>query len=170
MQAGVDFCRSILIYSALTVPMPVLEGLFRNINGIYGHYQMVNEKMQPIERDPDVELMKLYKEKMDEMKAAGVAINTAQIRKALLRVLRQHSDVQTDGESTSSAGSDNAPSEDNLKPEEIAEVVPIMEDPEVAKVMKKKAVEKIDIPKVPVTVSPLKKRSTTIGPNQKKQG
>ena len=93
MQAGVDFCRSILIYSALTVPMPVLEGLFRNINGIYGHYQMVNEKMQPIERDPDVELMKLYKEKMDEMKAAGVAINTAQIRKALLRVLRQHSDV-----------------------------------------------------------------------------
>ena len=40
-----------------------------------------------------------------------------------------------------------------------------MEDPEVAKVMKKKAVEKIDIPKVPVTVSPLKKRSTTIGPN-----
>ena len=32
--------------------------------------------------------MKLYKEKMDEMKTAGVPINTAQIRKALLKVLR----------------------------------------------------------------------------------
>ena len=102
---------------------------------------MINDKMQPIERDPDVELMKIYKEKMEEMKAAGIAINTAQIKKALLKVLRQHSDVQTDGESTSSAGSDNAPSEDNLKPEEIAEIVPIMEDPEVAKVMKKKKPE-----------------------------
>ena len=79
-------------------------------------------------------------------------------------MLRQHSDVQTDGESTSSAGSDNAPSEDNLKPEEIAEIVPIMEDPEVVKVMKKKPVDKPDAPKGPVANSPLKKRATTIGP------
>ena len=105
---------------------------------------------------------------MEQMKEAGVAINTAQIKKALLKVLRQHSDVQTDGETTSSAGSDNAPSEDNLKPEEIAEVVPIMEDPEVAKAVKKKAGEKADIPKGPASNSPLKKRSTTIGPGQKK--
>ena len=76
----------------------------------------------------------------------------------------------SDGESTSSAGSDNAPSEDNLKPEEIAEIVPVMEDPEVAKVMKKKQIDKPDAPKGPVTSSPLKKRSTTIGPGQKKQG
>ena len=48
-------------------------------------------------------------------------------------MLRQHSDVVTDGETTSSAGSDNAPSEDNLQPEEIAEIVPIMEDPNLAK-------------------------------------
>ena len=118
--------------------MSVLEGLFKNINGIYNHYQIINDQMQPIERDPDIELMKLYKEKMEQMKEQGIAINTAQIKKALLKVLRQHSDVQTDGESTSSAGSDNAPSEDNLKPEEIAEVVPIMEDPEVAKYLKNK--------------------------------
>ena len=38
MQTGVDFCRSILVYSALTVPNSVLDGLFKNINGIYGHY------------------------------------------------------------------------------------------------------------------------------------
>ena len=33
--------------------------------------------MQPIERDPDVELMKLYKDKMEQMKESGIAINTA---------------------------------------------------------------------------------------------
>ena len=33
--------------------------------------------MQPIERDPDIELMKLYKEKMEQMKEQGIAINTA---------------------------------------------------------------------------------------------
>ena len=37
--------------------------------------------------------------------------------------------MQTDGDNTSSAGSDNAPSEDNLQPEEMAEVLPIFEDP-----------------------------------------
>ena len=53
-----------------------------------------------------------------------------------------------------------------MKPEEIAEIVPIMEDPEVAKVMKKKKLEeKPDMPKGVVTTSPLKKRSTTTGPN-----
>lgn len=39
-----------------------------------------------------------------------------------------------------------------------------MEDPEVVKVMKKKPVDKPDAPKGPVANSPLKKRSTTIGP------
>jgi len=43
----------------------VLEGFFKNINGIYSHYQVINDKLQPIERDPDIELMKLYKEKME---------------------------------------------------------------------------------------------------------
>ena len=40
-----------------------------------------------------------------------------------------------------------------------------MEDPEVAKVMKKKNTDKPELPKGPVATSPLKKRSTTIGPN-----
>lgn len=168
MQTGLDFCRAILIYSQIPAPLSVLEGLFKNINGIYSHYQIINENQQPIERDPDVELMKLYKEKMEQMKEQGISINTAQIKKALLKVLRQHSDVQTDGETTSSVGSDNAPSEDNLKPEEIAEVVPIEDAAELAKAIKRaKNSEKSDIPKGPVSTSPLKKRSTTIGPNGK---
>lgn len=77
--------------------------------------------------------------------------------------------MQTDGETTSSVGSDNAPSEDNLKPEEIAEVVPIMEEAEIAKGNKKKKNDdKCDLPKGQVSVSPLKKRSTTIGPGKQK--
>ena len=103
------------------------------------------------------------------MKEKGIQINTAQIKKALLKVLRQHSDVQTDGESTSDAGSDNAPSEDNLNPDEIAEVIPIMEDPNLAKQVKRQQTIKADIPKAPPTTSPLKKRSTTIGPNQEQK-
>ena len=66
-------------------------------------------------------------------------------------MLRQHQDVNTDGEQTSDAGSDNAPSEDNLQPEEIAEVIPVMEDPTLAKAIKKK--EKADIPKGPQSSS-----------------
>ena len=43
-----------------------------------------------------------------------------------------------------------------------------MEDPEVAKAVKKnKNNERSDIPKGPVSTSPLKKRSTTIGPGGK---
>lgn len=69
-------------------------------------------------------------------------INTKQIRKSLIGVLKNHSDVVTDGETTSSAGSDNAPSEDNLQPEEIAEVVPIMEDPNLASNVQKALLRK----------------------------
>jgi hypothetical protein len=43
----------------------------------------------------------------------------------------------SDGENTSSAGSDNAPSDDNLQLEEIAEVVPILEDPQIKLAIKK---------------------------------
>ena len=72
-------------------------------------------------------------------------------------MLRQHSDVVSDGETTSSVGSDNAPSEDNLQPEEIAEIIPIEADPNLAKKVKKDKSEKIDgqPPKIP---SPLKKK------------
>ena len=77
-------------------------------------------------------------------------------------MLRQHSDVVSDGETTSSVGSDNAPSEDNLQPEEIAEIIPIEADPNLAKKVKKDKSEKIDgqPPKIP---SPLKKKQTTAG-------
>ncbi len=44
-----------------------------------------------------------------------------------------------EGETTSSAGSEQAPSEDNLEPEQIDQVVPIIEeDPKLKKAKKKK--------------------------------
>ena len=44
--------------------MSIVEGFFKNINGIYQHSKIINDQLQPIEKDPDVELMNLYKEKM----------------------------------------------------------------------------------------------------------
>ncbi len=43
-------------------------------------------------------------------------------------MLRLTQDLILDGDTTSSAGSEQAPSEDNLEPEEIDAVVPIGED------------------------------------------
>jgi len=128
-QTGIDFCRALLIYQAVPSPPSILENLLSSISQIYEHYQSV---AYPQALDPDKEHMKLYKEKMDLFVEKHNFVNTKQIRKSLIYVLRQHSDVVTDGESTSSAGSDNAPSEDNMEPEEIAEVIPIMEDPNLA--------------------------------------
>lgn len=48
-------------------------------------------------------------------------------------MLRTTADVFTEGNTSVSAGSDDAPSEDNLDLEEIIKVLPVQEDPELAK-------------------------------------
>lgn len=68
MQQGVDFCRALLIYGQIPCPPTILNGLLKNISDIYNHYQGTNEGLKFQERDHDVELMKLYKEKMDLFK------------------------------------------------------------------------------------------------------
>ena len=114
--------------------------------------------------------MKLYDEKLKGYREENVSINSKQIMKALRKVLRQHADVFTDGEANSSAGSDKAPSEDNLDPDEIAAVVPVEEDPDFMKRAKisqnLKADEKqtSEVPKI--IISPLKRR-VTLGPKTK---
>ena len=65
----------------------------RNINGIYNFNKVVNDNFVSYEKDPDVELMKLYKDKIDQLQENNIPINTLQIKKALLKVLRQHQDV-----------------------------------------------------------------------------
>lgn len=77
--------------------------------------------------------MKLYEEKLRLFKQDGVAINTTHIRKALRKVLRQTAEVFSENETQTSQGSDKAPSEDNLDPEEIANVIPIEEEPGLLK-------------------------------------
>ena len=72
--------------------------------------------------------MTIFTEKIRSLNLAQREITTKHIRKALLQVLRSTHDVATDGESSSSAGSDRAPSEDNLEPEEIQMVVPSLDD------------------------------------------
>ena len=106
--------------------------------------------------------MKYYEEKLKGYREEGVQINTKHIMKALRKVLRQHADVFSEGDGNSSAGSDKAPSEDNLDPEEIAAVIPIEEDPDLMRKvnLNQKTVEKqSEIPKI-VIVSPLKRRVT----------
>lgn len=75
--------------------------------------------------------MKYYEEKLKSYKDEGIQINTKHIMKALREVLRQHADILSEGDGHSSAGSDKAPSEDNLDPDEIAAVIPIEEDPDL---------------------------------------
>lgn len=43
MQTGVDFCRAILIHQAIPSPNSIMDGLLRNINGLYTHYKLVND-------------------------------------------------------------------------------------------------------------------------------
>lgn len=62
----------------------------KNINGIYNFNKVVNDNFVSYDRDPDVDLMKLYKDKIDQLQENNVPINTLQIKKALLKVLRQH--------------------------------------------------------------------------------
>jgi hypothetical protein len=46
--------------------------------------------------------------------------------------MRQTADIFPDDNSNSSAGSDSAPSEDNMNIEEIEKVLPVAEDPDLA--------------------------------------
>ena len=50
-----------------TTPNSILEGFVKNIDGIYGHYKVVNDHLQPMEKDQDVELMSIYREKMEQL-------------------------------------------------------------------------------------------------------
>jgi hypothetical protein len=64
--------------------------------------------------------------------------------KALRKALRHTEEVFSDNETQSSQGSEKAPSEDNLDPEEIATVLPIEDDPELMRKLKKKEESLID--------------------------
>ena len=63
--------------------------------------------------------MKIFADKLKLLKQENTEVTTKHLRNALLNVLRSCENLMVDGHSSSSGGSDKAPSEDNLAPEEI---------------------------------------------------
>lgn len=78
-----------------------------------------------IRPDPEVEVMVHYFDRIAKVREAGKEIQSKHIKKGLAAVLRQTADIFSDHNSSSSAGSDHAPSEDNLDIEEIEKVLPV---------------------------------------------
>lgn len=83
-------------------------------------------------------------------------------------MLRQTADVFSENETQSSQGSDKAPSEDNLAPDEIADVIPIEEDKDLFnKAQIIIANRPKPEPKKEETVSPTKRRVALMPPKPK---
>ena len=78
-----------------------------------------------IKPDPEVEVMQHYFERLAKVREASKEVQSKHIKKGLAAVLRQTADIFNDHNSSSSAGSDGAPSEDNLDVEEIEKVLPV---------------------------------------------
>lgn len=102
MQTGIDFCRAILIHQSIPCTLNIIDGLLRNINGLFTHYKTINDSLGYNEKDPDVELMKEYDENLKMIQSEGVSISTKWIKKALYSVLQQHRANFNEGETTSS--------------------------------------------------------------------
>lgn len=134
MQTGRDFCRTLTLYLPIQIPKSIVSTFLKNIQDLYNHYKILSDgKVKP---DQEVENMQYYFERLEKVKLAGKEVQSKHIKKGLAAVLRQTADIFSDGKGTSSAGSDQAPSEDNLDLEEIEKVLPVSEDPDLAKKLK----------------------------------
>ena len=123
MQTGRDFCRTLILYLPIQVPRNIISNFQQNIVDLFNHYKIISDsKIKP---DVDVENMSYYFERLDKVRTQNKDIQSKHIRKGLAAVLRQTADIFSDGHSSSSAGSDGAPSEDNLDVEEIEKVLPV---------------------------------------------
>lgn len=106
----------------------------KNIEDQYHHYKILSDgAMRP---DPEVEVMVHYFDRINKVREAGKEIQSKHLKKGLAAVLRQTADIFSDHNSSSSAGSDHAPSEDNLDIEEIEKVLPVQEDPDLQNKLK----------------------------------
>ena len=102
----------------------------KNIQDQYNHYKMLLDT--GYNRDAEeTRAMALYFERLDKVRQQGKEIQSKHIKKGLLAVLRQTADIFSDGNTTSSVGSEPVPSEDNLDIEQAQEVLPVQEDPEL---------------------------------------
>ena len=69
--------------------------------------------------------MQIYFDRLEKVQNSNKQVQSKHIKKGLAAVLRQTADIFTEGQSSGSAGSDKAPSEDNLDLEEIQKVLPV---------------------------------------------
>ena len=96
-SVGRDVCRSLLLYSGIAVPDE-----FGNLNANG-------------ESDSNIMPSKKFTE------------DTLEIKSQLLKELTGNEDLINKGEGSSSSGSDEAPSEDNMEAEEICQLVPAVD-------------------------------------------
>ena len=123
--------------------------------------RQVLEKENPSFRDAEIDAMVQFFDKIKQAQADKKEVTTKRIRKGLLQVLRTAHDVGKEAETSSSAGSDKAPSEDNLEPEEIQMVVPAAIEDDQSKNKKKKKGEQ---PASQLVTIPAQDTSTSISP------
>lgn len=87
------------------------------------HYKVISDSNGG--NNVDVENMEIYFERIKKVQANQKEIQSKHIRKGILAVLRQTAEIFTDGNQSSTDGSCQAPSDDNLDVEEIEKVLPI---------------------------------------------
>lgn len=121
-------------------------------------FDYAKQQSDMFNKDPEVEAMAQFTDKIKSLQLGQRDITTKRIRKALLQVLRTAHDVDV----SSSAGSDKAPSEDNLEPEEMQMVVPLIEDEAILKRKRgKKDLSSAVVLDMGTSVSPIRKKEVS---------
>lgn len=175
MQTGRDFCRTLMLYLPIQVPKSITAQFMQNISDLYNQYKIISESTG--KPNIDVDNMEVYFDRLNKVKAEGKEVQSKHLKKGLLAVLRQTADIFTDGNQSSTDGSCQAPSDDNLDVEEIEKVLPIQEDPELALLLKKSKTlkmneekkEEVGLNKGGTEISPLKRRNTINEANLKRK-
>jgi len=89
MQAGRDFCRSLFVYCAVSIPKQISTNLVKDILSLYEYYKVENEHRDLFQKDQETEAMKVFEEKVFKMHDENREIPCKYQRKTLLQVLRQ---------------------------------------------------------------------------------
>lgn len=64
MQTGRDFCRTLLVYQNIAVPQPITTNILTEILQLHCHYKEINDIRDAISKDQEVEIMKIFVEKI----------------------------------------------------------------------------------------------------------
>eukprot|EP00347_Sterkiella_histriomuscorum_P004799 403359053 len=143
----------------------ISTNILTEILQLHCHYKEINDLRDVVSKDQEVEIMKIFVEKIQLYREKNPEIKMKHLKKALSCVLRQTQDLMLDGETTSSAGSDQAPSEDNMEPEEIQNLVPVLDEEGQKKGSKKKR-DIAQSQEMATSISPMRRKNTMEGGSQ----